>query len=380
MKILLVGGIFDDVGGRPSGYVNKLYNGLVALSAPVHCVNGGEYNQLKYMVEGGIKNYDVVIWFADVPNGMEKLAHKIKQGNPKCILVTSKRNEYVKDGKHEYPFQAVVAHALRLKSNLIVQFHHVTLAYYETKIPKGNRAIFARVFDPLGNCYTPYESANIDPIEDPQQLARILLARIRDLTKFTRIKSVRVGPAIEVPNQEEFFKITKAYADRFHELLDPQQTDRFLGNASFRCDKGFPSFREGNLIFVSRRNIDKRHIGPESFVAVNADCTDTVSYYGDHKPSVDTPIQLRLYRYFSKINYMLHGHVYLVGGMEVEPPTPIPCGAIEEVDHITRFSRDRVHLAVNLLNHGCLLLGAGTGDLDYTVFEKRPAPEAVKVY
>lgn len=382
MKILLVGGRFDDEGGRPSGYIDKLYDAFEALSVEtVQCFNGGAYAALSAVIQGVAPlNYDAVIWFADVPNGMEKLAHKIKQTDPKCILVTSKRNNFV-DGSdvREYPFQAVIAHALRLKSNLLVQFHRGA-PYADMAFEKGKKAVFAHIYDPLGNIYAPCETAANDPISDPQQLARLLLARIRDLRKFTRLRSVRVGPAVEIPNQEEFFKLAKEYGAQFHKLLNPQQTDRFLGNASFRCDKGFPSFREGNLIFVSRRNVDKRYIGPEAFVAVNADCLDRVEYYGDHKPSVDTPIQLRLYKYFKNINYMLHGHVYIRGGQEVEAPCPIPCGAIEEVDHITRYARDYNSLAVNLLHHGCLLMGAKLGNMTPVEFEQRPAPEPVLVY
>lgn len=42
-------------------------------------------------------------------------------------------------------------------------------------------------------------------------------------------------------------------------------------NVSFRCEKGFPSFRDKNIIYVSKRNMDKRMIGKEGFVAVNLD-------------------------------------------------------------------------------------------------------------
>ncbi len=365
MKILLVGGRFDSKAGRPSGYIRKLEEALLALSVDVECFNGGFYTGLRELATAYCLPYDAVLWFADVPNEEEKLVDQIKQRNPKRILVTSKRNELVDvvegENIHEYPFQAVVAHALRLKSNLVVQFWH------------SGKVVCARLFDPLGNEY------KVAPT-DTQQLARVLLARIRDLRKFTRIKSVQVGPAVEVPDQEEFFKIIKLHAARFHELVNPQQTDRFLGNASFRCDKGFPSFREGNLIFVSRRNIDKRYVGPEAFVAVNADRTDQVEYYGEHKPSVDTPVQLRLYHYFTNINYMLHGHVYVDGGCEASSGVPIPCGAIEEVDHVTRFGRAHKSLGVNLKHHGCIVMSATAPDLCASKFEGRPVPEQVLAY
>lgn len=126
--------------------------------------------------------------------------------------------------------------------------------------------------------------------------------------------------------------------------------------------------------------MDKRYIGPDAFVAVNADVTHEVQYYGEHKPSVDTPIQLRLYRYYQNIKYMLHGHVYVDGAPMTASPYPIPCGAIEEADYLTRFPRSRTGLYLNIEHHGCLLMGEDVEKLAAADFVQRPAPETVMVY
>lgn len=362
MNILLVGGTFDDQGGQPSGYIEKLRGALEALSGQVQCYNGGAHAQLKGLVAEVIPMYNVVLWFADVPNGFEKQAHLIKRANPKCLLVTSKRNEHV--GTPEYSFQAVVAHALRLKANLVVQFRH-----------DQDRQVLADVFDPLGNQYGPER-----PRESINQLARTLLVRIGQLRKFTRQGSTGLGDAVEVQDEPEFFDIIKRHAETFHELLNPQQTDRFLGNSSFRCARGFPSFRgdDNNHIFVSRRNVDKRYIGQDAFVQVDGDCTDQVRYWGNSKPSVDTPIQLRLYRYYRQINYMVHGHVYVEGGYLVDPGSnPIPCGAVEEALRLCRFDRASELLTINVKHHGCIVMSRYAEDLANLRFTARPAPEAV---
>lgn len=62
--------------------------------------------------------------------------------------------------------------------------------------------------------------------------------------------------------------------------------------------------------------------------------TIPIEYYGDYKPSVDTPSQIMLYQAYPKVNYMLHGHVYIDGF----PFTNrcIPCGAIEEAHEIKK--------------------------------------------
>jgi hypothetical protein len=91
------------------------------------------------------------------------------------------------------------------------------------------------------------------------------------LLSYTRIQSKKIGERIEVPNEEDFFKIIRKYANVFHELIHahPEATNRFFGNASFRCEHCFPSFKVSeNIIFVSRRNVGKRLIGKDRFVGV----------------------------------------------------------------------------------------------------------------
>ena len=56
--------------------------------------------------------------------------------------------------------------------------------------------------------------------------------------------------------------------------FETKDVKRFLGNASFRCPKGFPSFRDGKYIFVSKRNVNKEFITIDDFVPV---------YYEDNK-------------------------------------------------------------------------------------------------
>ena len=93
-----------------------------------------------------------------------------------------------------------------------------------------------------------------------------------------------------VPIKSTFLNIVKQYASKFAEAtFETKDVKRFLGNASFRCPKGFPSFREGNYIFVSKRNVNKEFIGIDDFVTVYLE-DGKIYYCGNSKPSVDTPI------------------------------------------------------------------------------------------
>ncbi len=170
----------------------------------------------------------------------------------------------------------------------------------------------------------------------------------------------------------------KSYAEIFHELIHPENAERFMGNASFRCMRGFPSYRKDGVIFVSRRNIDKRYIGRENFVAVKEKLP--IEYFGENKPSVDTPIQVRLYEQYQNIRYMLHSHTYIMDAPFTK--SIIPCGALEEADEIIHLFPDKnmKSFAVNLKGHGSIMLGDTTKKLLNTQYYARPVPEIHKNY
>ncbi len=361
-KILFVGGTFDDTGGRPSKiaeklkhtithddifWMNRWLEGEYRTDRSIEAYNGGEYRQLEGIVANA--DHDAVFWFPDIPNNKEKLLPMIKRNNPSCTLVTSKRNE------GQYGLADVIAHGLRNHSNLLLE------------IKTDQEPYVARVLDPLGNLY--YEGT------DFSDAGRALRWRTEQLMKITRVSSKRIGDVKAIPANEEFFTVVRGSAERFHNLIRSiAHQERFVGNASFRCENGFPSFRDADkgLIYVSRRNIDKRQIGPEGFIACEQG--NPIKFYGDQKPSVDTPIHLALYDALPNINYLLHGHVYIYNA----PHTTqlIPCGALEEAREIlnivpaatTRFS-------LNLAGHGCIIGSDRPEGLKGHLFVPRPTPE-----
>jgi hypothetical protein len=151
-----------------------------------------------------------------------------------------------------------------------------------------------------------------------------------------------------------------------------------MGNASFRCENGFPTFRDGNLMFVSKRDIDKRDIGIAGFVPVNLASEHVVEYYAikgnESKPSVDSPINLRLYNHMPGIRFMLHSHTYVEGA----PFTAkvLACGDLREaVEVMLLVDAETDRFAVNLRGHGSLVGAAKPEMLRDVKYVARPVPE-----
>ena len=355
IKLLIVGGTFDKEGGRPSKLVDSI---IIEMLKDVRfectCINGGLVSDLHHIIFPSVIEYDVVLWFANVPNDEVKV-RDVKAYNPKCILITSKRNDNAK-----YTFAELISRALEIKANLTVEF--------SKKDDKFNMM----VFDPLGNVF--YDGLKAE------DMVSCMMNRIYKLTKFTRVPTLRATDkeTPEVPDESEFFSFAHSCAEIFHNLIRPAKgTERFLGNMSFRCQNGFPSFRGKNgIIYVSRRNVDKSDIGADSFVPTYLDDNNDVRAFGEHKPSVDTPVQLRLYKLFPWANYMIHAHCYvdttgIPDSLMFKTAHPVPCGALEEVAEIyntipklitdtgavNMFNKNAPRLlAINLAGHGCILI------------------------
>ena len=369
-KILFVGGSWDLNGGKKSKIVDEFVKHLP--NATVY--NGGDYNDLNKILES-CTNYDTVIWWANVPNELPKIRN-VKEINYKAMLVSSKRNV-----DNKYSFQDLLQRSLALKSNLTVEFS------------KNDNKYNMKLFDPLGNVW--YEGTNIE------ECSNALLDRLIFIKNITRESTVpseenigtlewffnmfkeemfKSGNNPEIPIKKEFLSIVRDYAYKFAEAtFQTKDVKRFLGNASFRCPKGFPSFREGKYIFVSKRNVNKEFIGIDEFVPVYLK-DGKIYYCGDNKPSVDTPIQVRMYNLLPNINYMIHSHCYIDNAPFTKKS--LPCGAIEEVDEISKLLNDyydndfnRDFYLINLLGHGSIMMSNNPEQLKNINMVGRKLPE-----
>ena len=324
----IVGGTFDSNGGKPSYMVNEIYKAIRNEGPIVHCENGGTIKDLERCLLN-TSGYDIVLWMPNVLEDVPKMRN-VKQQNPRCMLIGTKRNN------GEYLFGEVVTRALEQKLNLCIEF---------TKV-EGKSGRKMTILDPLGNTF--YEGFDIE------EMVNALLKRVFFLKQMHRMGSVKVGQ-IDMPELDPtFLECVKDYAETFHNLIQAQTT-RFLGNCSTRCMRGFPSERIGDLIYVSKRNVDKRYIDKDAFVPCKLE-DGKVHYYNDNKPSVDTPIQLSLYEKLPNINYMIHSHCYIKDAPFTEQV--VPCGALQEINEIMDTIKDTQteYHVVNLLGHGSTIM------------------------
>jgi long-subunit acyl-CoA synthetase (AMP-forming)/HEAT repeat protein/dienelactone hydrolase len=355
MDAIIIGGIFDQQGGKPVKWIDEL---KASLSPNIGVINGGSTAKLNQIVEDVLRKHEVIIWFPQLPAEAKHMTSRIKELYPYRTLITAVFN-WDKTRK----FQEMVNEALGLRSNLWVEF----LGREEEP-----RAILR---DPLSN---EYADARTLP-----ELAQKIIERLSALDKFTRQGSRSLGSKIQAqpnPMLEKFFEIVRRNGVEFHRLVHPEQgVNRFLGNASFRGSSIFSDPKLSDLIFVSQRNVDKRLLGLNTFVPVllSSSREEKIAYYGDTKPSVDSPIQVRLYEIFPKVNFMLHAHVYVDGA----PFTGkfCPCGSLEEIEEIIKtVGQDtaKTNFAVNLLGHGCLIFSDNPQYFEKTIkFHARPIPE-----
>lgn len=346
MKAIVVGGVFNTNGGRPSKIIASLSEGLGWDS-----LNGGHLETIQNF---DFTKYDTLFWAPDVDNAEDKILPRIKAINPKLLLISTKRVV-----EKEYTEADVIGRMLKSHSNLgVMMTRH-----------EGRYAF--RLLDPLGNqfCYT----------ENVSDLAASLNKRVAEIKAMTRIGSVKNGDAVAGDIEPEFIQIVRSLGDIFSQHVNAVNPERFLGNASTRttrCCHGFPSVRaqEEGLYFVSRRNVNKETMSAQDFVAVAND-ESVVRYYGDNKPSVDSPIQIRIFNHYANVNYMVHGHTYVDGAPSTH--SIIPCGHIEEFNEIKELYPDTQasNFVVNLRGHGCLLLARDLEYLKTVRFKSRQFPE-----
>lgn len=334
--------------GKSSHLVDNVIKEMVSQISDedtITCFNGGKYSDLEDILKTA-SEYDYVFWWANVDNNLPKIRN-VKEIAPYCMLINSKR-----DDKDKYSFQELIQRSLAAKANLTWKFKKISDKTFEITI-----------FDPLGSVW--FKGTDI------KEAVNICINRLAFLKSMTRQPSIRTNKIDIIPDEQDFVDVVRKYATEFQKYMDSSvKTERFIGNASLRlikpfsnsrCGKGMPSFRgTDNMIFVSKRNIDKQFITLDNFVPVYMD-NDKLMYCGDDKPSVDTPVQIRLYKAFPQINYMLHSHCYIKNAPFTKKA--IPCGAIEEADEVINtlascklYTEIPQMFAVNLIGHGSIVM------------------------
>lgn len=151
-----------------------------------------------------------------------------------------------------------------------------------------------------------------------------------------------------------------------------QQMNLFPDKSGFVSSKLESTDKSHQSIWVSPRQIDKGKMQPQDAILAGFSGIE-VKYYGQGKPSTDTPVCVILYEHLPCLRSLLHFHG-LWGRMSATTTFPYPCGALAEVAEImvAYFEREKqspnplfcaqpLELAIELLHHGALL---GFEDID----------------
>lgn len=353
-NILIIGGTWDDKGGKPSYFVSHIQEvAEKSVRQKVVCLNGGKMDYLNNFLENfedAIKKTDVLLWMPNIDNEEDKILPMIKKKYNHLILIQSKR--------------VIEKNYTDLELNKRLLASHSALGLIIKKI---DSVYTFSVIDPLGNVWCEHG--------DVESATKALFGRAYDMMQMSRMQSKSIGPEVPIVLEPKFIEAVTTLGKEFDEVITAINPERYLGNASTRCCHGFPSARGNKEIYVSKRNVDKTIIDESSFVKAKL-WFSQVQYFGDNKPSVDTPIQILLYNHYPNVNYMVHGHCYVEGA----PFTTnnIPCGFLEEVFEIQEVMPDSTasNFVINLKGHGCLIMA---NDIDYLTshqFNTRPFLEA----
>jgi len=348
MKRLIVGGNFGKQPKR-SSIVSKLGNHLFA-----NQYNGGSVIDLINHAND-IKNFDLTIWMPNVDNTEDKIYPKKRKGS---ILIVTKvlRND------NDSAIGDAVSRIFRMQGNAVIA------------ISSAEKPFKFSLIDALGNvwCSTTKLPELTKAVES---FAEWTSGQVR-VASIANDKWVDTKP--DATCMKDFCNIVKTVANK----VEAERGGRYFGNASTRCSAMFPSkrkefsnftkannvchdFKNNPHIYVSGRNTPKDFIRPDDFILAY-EIDELIHFHGNRKPSVDTPVQLALYREFDTMNYMIHGHAYIKG----KPTTQkyFPCGDMREFDEIKNMVNSEacnnpLGFAINLKNHGFLIAATSLKEL-----------------
>lgn len=329
-SVTIIGGSWgktnDEI--KESSIIKKLAE---AFSGKAEVYNGGYLNALPQLKS------DLNIWMPDIHNSAIKEYPMKPKGS--CLIVS----KVIRDVEGEHPYFQPLTRIFRMQGNAVIAIDKVLSVYHFTLI------------DALGNIWVK--------THDVSKLVAAIL-KFYSWSKQQKRASVALLSENSLPDVlmsdgdlSRFLTVVRENAAN----IVTGTKDRFFGNCSTRCMALFPSVRANSTdrlysecFLVSARNSSKKGIQPEDMVTVNGD----LGFFGNKKPSVDTPVQVALYKHYYRIKYMIHGHAFFNDALTTLDY--FPCGDLREVEEIKKlFSQDQPFFAVNLKNHG-FLIGAST--------------------
>lgn len=346
MKVSIIGGNFGD-NPKQSSIINKMSSSFSLLKNDVQSIimyNGGNLDSLPEILID-----DLVIWMPNIDNENRKQYPNKKNGT---VMICSK---VMREG---YTNVDAVSRVFKMHANAVI-------AIYDNNGIKEFKLI-----DALGNIWIKTTDISI--------LINAIIGFYYFTKKAVRINSKQLNSIIPPITNfiSDIEKITKFRYD-LHEFIQINNSlasyiqltcgDRFFGNLSTRCQKLFPTAKcETTLMHVSPRNSDKKYLEVEDFVPCYYINDNEIGYYGDKKPSVDSPVQLKIYNNFPDINFMIHGHAFIENTSETK--NYCLCGDLNEYDEIKNLITSNVG-GINLKNHGFLIYADTIENLKKYVFK-----------
>jgi hypothetical protein len=327
MKTLIVGGNIKSK--MRSGCISKLASYFFDMQN--HQTN--YYNNT--IPTESVKENDLVIWAPDFPNDWPKVYPVKKKG---AVLICTK---VMRQG---YTRADAVSRIFKMHGNAVI-------AIYKDR----PRKFVFELIDALGNLWI--KTSNIES----------LALRIDDFYSWSAsqkresLKQIGIRDPIKFRSQktQRFIDLNVQLAEKIKSRFNA----RYFGNFSTRCMALFPTMRSefAHQILVSPRNTNKQELTTDDFVLVDM---DKMQYYGDRKPSVDTPIQIHIYKNFDDVNYMIHGHAFIKNAPQTYEY--YPCGDMREAYHLHDFFNEGTRV-VNLKMHGFLIAAKNLDFIEHCI-------------
>lgn len=300
---MIIGGSFDNWCGKKSSIVDRISETL-----NIDSINGGNINEIK-----DINLTKLSIWMPNVSNNEDKFYPKKSIG---CCLICSKVLRQVDEDEHK--FTQAVTRIFKMNANAVIAIEKEDIFKFT-------------LIDALGNIWVS--------TKDVKELC-ISINKFYEWFLKQQRKRTRINSEVN-----KFMNLVRNNAENIMQ----SSGDRYFGNCSTRCSKTFPAIRNENTVLVSPRNINKKHIETNDMIAVINN-----EVIGNIKPSVDTPIQLEIYKHFDNINFMIHGHAFFDNAPYTE--NYYCCGDVREVSDIMKiFDKESSFIVVNLKNHGFII-------------------------
>ena len=303
---------------------------------------------ISYLTSIRYKTFDTILFFPCNPSDYSVAANLIKVKNPNTLLVTLLDNP-----NDDMQMLHKINLALESRSNLFVE------------VTKKGRLCMASVSDPLGNVFN--ENTTIMPI-----IAKTLINRLRQLSGYSRMRSIQtaIDTIADKSSATKFIEAVSCYSETIHAGRD----------IPFRMIQ--PSMKIGKDTFFSKRWCRDIDITVPSMMSSDL-AGEFVSFYGDQRPSLDTPAHLMLYKKLPWARFIIHSRSYILDAPLVDEV--FSCGAVELWHKVmamhrllgcSKKARRGKMIRLNLNGNGSIIISEAQEDMFDIPYIERHVPES----